>query len=89
MAGLRAGDVIVRANQGKVASVSAWTKAVREAKGRPVAVEIMRDKQARSLTLTPDSKKRSGLDPLSLPMRPDEDLNGFIRVVRVASLEPL
>ncbi len=62
MAGLRLGDYVVRANARPVRSVGDWTKAVRDAKGRPIAVVIMRDKQERTLTLTPDIKRRSELE---------------------------
>ena len=62
MAGLRLGDYVVRANARPVKTVGDWTKIVREAKGRPIAVVIMRDKQERTLTLTPDIKHRSELE---------------------------
>ena len=67
MAGLRLGDYVLRANARPVKSVGDWSKAVREAKGRPIAVVIMRDKQERTLTLTPDVKHRSDLE---LPLEP-------------------
>ncbi len=62
MAGLRLGDYVVRANTRPVKSVGDWAKIVREAKGRPIAVVIMRDKQERTLTITPDIKRRSELE---------------------------
>lgn len=62
MAGMRAGDVVVRANQQPVGNLSHWTKMIREAKGRPVLVTVMRDHQERTFTLVPDTKKRSRLD---------------------------
>ena len=67
MAGLRAGDVVIRANALRTGSMSAWAKAVREAKGRPVAVTIVRDKQEKTLTLTPDAKRRGSLYVPALP----------------------
>ena len=79
MAGLKAGDVVVRANAQKVASMSDWTKAIHDARGRPVTVVVLRDKQERSLMLTPDSKKRS---ELQMPYEPEET----IRVARGAAL---
>ena len=62
MAGLKAGDVITRANTRPMTSTSSWMKIIREAKGRPVTVEVTRDKQQRTLTLTPDVKHRSSLE---------------------------
>jgi S1-C subfamily serine protease len=62
LAGMRAGDVVVRANAHAVGSLSEWAKLIKEAKGRPVTVVVMRDRAERSLTLTPDLKRRSSLE---------------------------
>lgn len=62
MAGLKAGDIVVKANALPVGSPSHWAKTVRESKGRPVVVTILRDHQEHTFTLIPDSKKRSALD---------------------------
>ena len=62
MAGLKAGDVITRANTRAMNSTSHWYKMIREAKGRPVLVEVVRDHQIRTLTLTPDVKHKSSLE---------------------------
>jgi serine protease Do len=61
MAGLKAGDVITRANLKPMKNVSSWTRAIREAKGRPITVEVVRDRQEKTLTLTPDVKHHSSL----------------------------
>ena len=63
-AGLRAGDVVVRANAVIVTGTSEWYKLVRENRGKPVAVVIVRDRQEETLVLVPDSKKRSSIDDL-------------------------
>ena len=63
-AGLRAGDVVVRANAVIVTGTSDWYKLVRENRGKPVAVVIVRDRQEETLVLVPDSKKRSSVDNL-------------------------
>jgi serine protease Do len=63
-AGMKAGDVVVRINSIQVASDTDWTKMVRENRGRPMPVVVIRDKQEQTLTLTPDAKKRSSvIDP--------------------------
>jgi S1-C subfamily serine protease len=60
-AGMRAGDVVVRANAKSVANSADWTRAIRDSHGRPLAVVVLRDKKEQTLTLTPDSKRRSSL----------------------------
>lgn len=61
-AGMQAGDVVVKANAQMVASMGDWAKQIKEAKGHPVTVTVLRDKSERTLTLVPDGKKRSGLE---------------------------
>ena len=58
---MRAGDVVVRANAKAVASSADWTQAIQDSHGRPLAVVVLRDKKEQTLTLTPDSKRRSSL----------------------------
>jgi S1-C subfamily serine protease len=70
-AGMRAGDVVVRANAVIIASIADWYRIVRENKGRPLAVTIVRDKQEQTLTLIPDAKKRSALAPEDQPSHLD------------------
>ncbi len=62
-AGLRAGDVVVKVNSISVASGSDWSKTIHENKGKPVSVVVLRDKKEQTLTLTPDGKKRSSVEP--------------------------
>jgi serine protease Do len=61
-AGLRAGDVVVRANSVKLATSADWMKIVRENRGKAVEVVVLRDKKEQTLTLVPDGKKRTSLD---------------------------
>ncbi len=61
LAGMHAGDVVVRANEKAVASSADWEKAIKNSHGRPLSVVVLRDKKEQTLTLTPDSKKRSSL----------------------------
>jgi S1-C subfamily serine protease len=62
LAGMHAGDVVVRANSKPVASPGDWAKAIKNSHGHPLAVVVVRDKREQTLTLTPDSKKRSSLE---------------------------
>jgi S1-C subfamily serine protease len=61
LAGMRAGDVVVRANAKAVASSADWTRAIKDSHGRPLAVVVLRDKKEQTFSLTPDSKRRSSL----------------------------
>lgn len=60
-AGMKAGDVVVRVNQIPIASGNDWSRTVRENRGRPVSVVVLREKHEHTLILTPDSKKRSSM----------------------------
>jgi serine protease Do len=62
VAGMLAGDVVIRANDKSVASTNDWAKAIKNSRGHSLAVVVLRDKKEQTLTLTPDSKKRSSLD---------------------------
>jgi S1-C subfamily serine protease len=61
-AGMHAGDVVIRADKYAVTTVNDWTKAIKNSHGQPLTVVVLRDKKEQTLTLTPDSKKRSSLD---------------------------
>jgi membrane-associated protease RseP (regulator of RpoE activity) len=62
-AGMRAGDVVVKVNSIPVSSGTDWVRTIHENKGKPVAVVVLRDKKEQTLTLTPDGKKRSSVEP--------------------------
>jgi serine protease Do len=68
-AGIHAGDVIVRAGDRPVATTSDWTKALKSNKNRPLAVTVVRDKKQLTLSLNPESRKRSSVE---FPGFPDE-----------------
>jgi serine protease Do len=69
-AGMRAGDVVVRANARTVSTTNDWAKAIKNSHGQPLTVVVLRDKKEQTLTLTPDGKKRSSLEA------PMDDGNG-------------
>ena len=82
VAGMHAGDVVVKVNAVAVVSSADWLKTVHENRGKPLSVVVLRDKREQILTLTPDSKKRSSVMPKFWPgVRPHP--------VAVASIMPL
>jgi len=66
-AGMRAGDVVVRANAIIIAGISDWSRLVHENRGKPLSVVVVRDKQEQTLVLIPDAKKRSNLEFRAFP----------------------
>lgn len=62
LAGMRAGDVVIRADAKPVATTGDWARALKNSHGHPLTIVVMRDKKEQTLTLTPDSKKRSSID---------------------------
>jgi S1-C subfamily serine protease len=55
--GIHAGDIILRADSQPMHATSDWTKHLRESKGKPMALDILRDHQPVEVTLQPDTKK--------------------------------
>jgi S1-C subfamily serine protease len=62
VAGMHAGDVVVRAASRAVSSLSDWARALKSGKNKSVPVVVLRDKKEQTLLLTLDAKKRSSLD---------------------------
>ncbi len=63
LAGMRAGDVVLKINAVPVVSSVDWLKMVHENRGRPLPVVVLRERKEQILTLTPDAKKRSSVMP--------------------------
>jgi serine protease Do len=72
-AGLRAGDVIVRVGNQKVAGTPDWNRLLREQKPGPVQLGIMRDKRQQTLSLAVPERSREQSD--ALPGREEFHLN--------------
>jgi serine protease Do len=68
-AGLHAGDVVTKINGGRVETEKDWLRALRDSKGHPVSLTVIRDRKEQLMTMVPDSKKRSAVDA---PVRSNE-----------------
>lgn len=58
-AGLRAGDVILKADSIEVKSTGAWVRRLHESRGRGIALEVLRNKQTQTIMLIPELKRHS------------------------------
>ena len=61
-AGLHAGDIVMRANDHGMVTLSDWTKQIRRAKGHSVPLVVLRGHEQKTLVLIPDGKHRSSLE---------------------------
>lgn len=72
-AGLRAGDVIVKVGDQKIADNSDWREALRNGKGGKVSVVVIRDKKEVTLSMSVPAR-RSDTSALSLDDFPEAEL---------------
>ncbi len=68
VAGMHAGDVVLRANSHGILSMADWTRVIKEAKGHPVTVIVLRDRAEHTLSLLPDGKRHASLEPAPEPL---------------------
>jgi S1-C subfamily serine protease len=73
LAGMHAGDVVIRADAKPVATTSDWAKAIKNSHGHPIRVVVVRDKKEQTLTLTPNGKTRSYLQHPQEQDQPRDD----------------
>jgi serine protease Do len=60
VAGLRAGDVITKANGRIVATTSQWMRTIHASKGKPVQLTVVRDRRENVVTITAGRGKSKG-----------------------------
>ncbi len=57
-AGLKAGDVVEKVGSVSVTQPNDWLRSMREHKGKPVQITVLRNKQEQTLNLTPGTPKK-------------------------------
>jgi S1-C subfamily serine protease len=60
-AGLRAGDVILKADSIEVKTTGEWVRRLHASRGRGIALVVLRDKQELRMMLIPELKRHSGV----------------------------
>ena len=76
-AGLKAGDVITKANGEKMATLNEWMKMLHANRGKQVQITLIRNRKEQTVTLEAQANKNHGelIMPDSLPLLSTDDLN--------------
>jgi len=59
IAGLKAGDILLKADAMSLRSVADWTRYLHATRGRAITLTVLRDRQSQVVTLLPELKKHS------------------------------
>ena len=62
LAGIRAGDVVIKANAVTMSSENDWTRTLHESRGKAMPVLLLRDKKEQTISLTPDPKRKARVE---------------------------
>jgi S1-C subfamily serine protease len=62
VAGIHAGDVILRVNGVEIGSKSDWTRTMHDAKGHPATLTLLRERHELTVQISIDGKKRSSTE---------------------------
>ena len=76
-AGVRAGDVVIKANQVTMSTESDWTKSLHENRGRAIPLLVLRDKKEQTISLTPDAKRKARVERPGTEERDQASLSGM------------
>src|SRR5258706_1993986 len=92
-AGLKAGDVIVKAEGDKIENRSDWRRVVRARKSGKLAVTVVRDKREQPLTLTlPEPRHRDSSAMRGILVEPDDldiDIDLDMAMDQVREIQPI
>ena len=73
VAGLRAGDVVLKVNQDAVMTRADWERVMRENAEKTVQITLVRDKKEQTITMQPSTKKGKDKSELNWQSFPSQD----------------
>ena len=70
IAGLHAGDVVIKAGATTISTENDWARLLHENRGKAMPLLVLRDKKEQTIVMTPDAKRKAAVDvPSVLPDR--------------------